>query len=97
MIAAAVAIRMVRSPGLAENAIAPCAWNRSWPRMVSRFLRTYEIESVSASPFKSQTHGGFPKMPDVSFTAIDHVQLAMPPGGEDEARHFYGDILGMVD
>jgi catechol 2,3-dioxygenase-like lactoylglutathione lyase family enzyme len=36
-------------------------------------------------------------MPDVSFTAIDHVQLAMPPGGEDEARHFYGDILGMVD
>jgi catechol 2,3-dioxygenase-like lactoylglutathione lyase family enzyme len=36
-------------------------------------------------------------MPDVSFTAIDHVQLAMPPGGEDEARHFYGDILGMVE
>jgi len=21
----------------------------------------------------------------------------MPPGGEDEARYFYGDILGMVE
>jgi catechol 2,3-dioxygenase-like lactoylglutathione lyase family enzyme len=30
-------------------------------------------------------------------TAIDHVQLAMPPGGEDKAREFYRDILGMVE
>lgn len=29
------------------------------------------------------------------FTAIDHVQLAITPGGEDEARKFYVDILGM--
>ena len=29
------------------------------------------------------------------FTAIDHVQLAMPPGGEDAARNFYRDLLGM--
>ena len=29
------------------------------------------------------------------FTAIDHVQLAMPPGEEDMARHFYCEILGM--
>jgi catechol 2,3-dioxygenase-like lactoylglutathione lyase family enzyme len=26
---------------------------------------------------------------------IDHVQVAMPPGGEDEARAFYGGVLGM--
>ena len=26
---------------------------------------------------------------------IDHVQLAMPPGGEDAARGFYRDLLGM--
>ncbi|NEQ44394.1 MAG: glyoxalase [Leptolyngbya sp. SIOISBB] len=26
---------------------------------------------------------------------IDHVQLAMPPGGEDVARKFYRDILGL--
>jgi catechol 2,3-dioxygenase-like lactoylglutathione lyase family enzyme len=26
---------------------------------------------------------------------IDHVQLAMPPGREDDARRFYGDVLGL--
>jgi catechol 2,3-dioxygenase-like lactoylglutathione lyase family enzyme len=30
-------------------------------------------------------------------TAIDHIQLAMPPGGEDKAREFYRDILAMVE
>jgi catechol 2,3-dioxygenase-like lactoylglutathione lyase family enzyme len=36
-------------------------------------------------------------MPDVCFTAIDHVQLAMPVGGEDTARRFYVDVLGMTE
>jgi catechol 2,3-dioxygenase-like lactoylglutathione lyase family enzyme len=27
--------------------------------------------------------------------AIDHVQLAMPPGGEDVARAFYQGVLGL--
>jgi catechol 2,3-dioxygenase-like lactoylglutathione lyase family enzyme len=26
---------------------------------------------------------------------LDHVQLACPPGGEDEARAFYGVLLGL--
>jgi catechol 2,3-dioxygenase-like lactoylglutathione lyase family enzyme len=26
---------------------------------------------------------------------LDHVQLAGPPGCEDEARRFYGDLLGL--
>jgi len=26
---------------------------------------------------------------------LDHVQLACPPGGEDEARWFYGGLLGL--
>ena len=26
---------------------------------------------------------------------LDHVQLAMPPGGEPEARRFYGETLGL--
>lgn len=26
---------------------------------------------------------------------LDHVQLAMPPGGEDRARAFYRDVLGI--
>ena len=28
---------------------------------------------------------------------IDHVQLAMPPGREDDARAFFVDLLGMVE
>jgi catechol 2,3-dioxygenase-like lactoylglutathione lyase family enzyme len=28
---------------------------------------------------------------------LDHIQLAMPPGGEAEARLFYGEILGLVE
>jgi hypothetical protein len=29
--------------------------------------------------------------------AIDHVQLAIPPGGEDAARAFYAGLLGLVE
>ena len=28
---------------------------------------------------------------------LDHVQLAMPAGGEDAARRFYGDVLGLIE
>jgi catechol 2,3-dioxygenase-like lactoylglutathione lyase family enzyme len=31
------------------------------------------------------------------FTAIDHVQLAMPVGAEDAARRFYSSLLGMTE
>jgi catechol 2,3-dioxygenase-like lactoylglutathione lyase family enzyme len=31
------------------------------------------------------------------FTAIDHVQLAMPAGREDDARSFFCEILGMTE
>lgn len=27
--------------------------------------------------------------------SLDHVQLAMPPGGESHAREFYGRLLGL--
>ena len=30
-------------------------------------------------------------------TAIDHVQLAMPLGGEDKARAFYAGVLGIPE
>jgi catechol 2,3-dioxygenase-like lactoylglutathione lyase family enzyme len=30
-------------------------------------------------------------------TGLDHVQLAMPPGQEEEARHFYGGLLGLEE
>ena len=31
------------------------------------------------------------------FTAIDHVQLAIPPDEEEKARTFYRDKLGMIE
>ena len=33
----------------------------------------------------------------VPFVAFDHVQLAMPPGREDDARAFYAGVCGMVE
>jgi catechol 2,3-dioxygenase-like lactoylglutathione lyase family enzyme len=33
--------------------------------------------------------------PDSHIVGIDHVQLAMPAGGEPRARAFYGDLLGL--
>ena len=28
---------------------------------------------------------------------LDHLQMAIPAGGEDQARAFYGDLLGMTE
>jgi catechol 2,3-dioxygenase-like lactoylglutathione lyase family enzyme len=28
---------------------------------------------------------------------LDHVQVAAPVGGEEEARRFYGDVLGLAE
>jgi catechol 2,3-dioxygenase-like lactoylglutathione lyase family enzyme len=33
----------------------------------------------------------------MSILALDHVQLAIPAGGEDEARSFYAGVLGMEE
>lgn len=33
----------------------------------------------------------------MSIVGFDHVQLAMPKGGEDEARAFYGGVLLMAE
>jgi catechol 2,3-dioxygenase-like lactoylglutathione lyase family enzyme len=32
---------------------------------------------------------------DFAFERLHHVQLAMPPGGEDACRRFWGELLGM--
>lgn len=38
-----------------------------------------------------------PNLGRAPFVAIDHVQLAMPPGEEQAARHFYREIMGMTE
>lgn len=32
-----------------------------------------------------------------SAPALDHVQVAAPPGCEDAARRFYGDLIGLTE
>ena len=34
---------------------------------------------------------------DASMLRIDHVQLAIPPGAEEQCRRFYVDLLGMTE
>ncbi len=36
-----------------------------------------------------------PSRPESQVIGLDHVQLAMPPGGEPQAREFYGRLLGL--
>jgi catechol 2,3-dioxygenase-like lactoylglutathione lyase family enzyme len=33
----------------------------------------------------------------VKLRAVHHVQVAMPKGGEAQARAFYGDVLGLAE
>jgi catechol 2,3-dioxygenase-like lactoylglutathione lyase family enzyme len=33
----------------------------------------------------------------VAITGLDHVQVAAPPGCEEEARAFYGGLLGLAE
>lgn len=35
--------------------------------------------------------------PEPHVIGLDHVQLAMPPGGESQAREFYGHLLGLSE
>ena len=35
--------------------------------------------------------------PPTRWLGIDHVQVAMPPGGEVVAREFYGRVLGLCE
>ena len=36
-------------------------------------------------------------MPDPLIAGLDHVQLAIPRGGEDAARAFYAELLGLIE
>ena len=33
----------------------------------------------------------------MSVVGLDHVQVAAPPGCEEAARHFYGELLGLAE
>ncbi len=33
----------------------------------------------------------------VRFKRVNHVQISIPPGGEDDARTFYGEVLSLEE
>ena len=33
----------------------------------------------------------------VRVVGMDHIQLSMPPSGEEKARRFYGSVLGLQE
>src|SRR5688572_9994311 len=66
-----------------------------WRRSSRSTTRRYRATSATIrSPHASSppTDGRITPMP---ITRIDHVQLAMPPGREDDAIAFYDGLLGI--
>lgn len=51
--------------------------------LIKRFDRTRRIPSISSNQLNH------------AITQLDHVQLAMPPGKETQAREFFSGVLGM--
>jgi hypothetical protein len=89
----AAAIRTVRSHGLAAIATAPSVWNGSLKQPGRRSSSHSGARAQKSLDPPPKT----PTMPHPPFKAIDHVQLAMPAGGENSARQFYGRLLGMAE
>lgn len=46
---------------------------------------------------KNVTPNGLKFGSPMQITRLDHVQLAMPPGGEEKAREFYGRLLNLSE
>ncbi len=53
--------------------------------------------SSAKTPVQTTTETATAPLVSPSWVAIDHVQLAIPVGTEDEARDFYVGVLGFVE
>lgn len=57
-----------------------------------------EIERIAYSVYLSGTQYAIRNTGLlVQILALDHIQIAMPPGQEAEARRFYGEVLGLTE
>jgi catechol 2,3-dioxygenase-like lactoylglutathione lyase family enzyme len=61
------------------------------------FKAPAELELMMANANRSDTLCARVGERTMSIIGIDHVQLAMPAGGEDQARSFYGYVLGLPE
>ena len=65
------------------------AGRHSWPRCGELSFNNDTPPMVCAG------HSAHDAEPSVTISRLDHVQLAMPAGREDEARAFYQGLLGI--
>lgn len=66
-------------------------WMEAW-----RDLVDFEVLPVLDSPAAAAAVAALAEAPPApAVHALDHVQLAIPPGGEEAARGFYVGVLGM--
>ena len=59
--------------------------------------RSPSHEAMSAAPNAPSTGGCNPGRILARMLAIDHIQLAAPPGCEEAARRFFGELLGLEE
>ena len=64
------------------------------PGDVDRSIDALRSVSAAVSDFIGAVEGATNDR-QARLTGVDHVQLAMPPGGEAQARDFYGSLLGL--
>jgi catechol 2,3-dioxygenase-like lactoylglutathione lyase family enzyme len=58
-----------------------------------------EEPNVFTDEFSNQRQSTVPgnHREPIGLLGIDHVQVAAPPGSEEEARSFYGELLGLPE
>src|SRR5205085_1707785 len=66
------------------------SWRLNWAKCSRSRTRRKASRRFSASASRSGKAGSA-----MTIVRIDHVQFAMPPGGEAKAREFYTGVLGL--
>jgi catechol 2,3-dioxygenase-like lactoylglutathione lyase family enzyme len=74
--------------------IADADHGLQWSGDVPRSMDALRRVSSAVEDFIAAVDGAASGQP-VRLTGIDHIQLAIPHGGEAQARNFYGSILGL--
>lgn len=80
---------------IADNAPASASIRIHTPNRKTRIAPLPRNAVASPEGLRRHATGNVTEM--FPFTRFDHVQLAMPPGGEADARHFYVAVLAFEE
>jgi catechol 2,3-dioxygenase-like lactoylglutathione lyase family enzyme len=70
---------------------AELAWQARWDADAASLVPKKEQLAI----FGARSPDESPDLRPPRVATIDHAQIMIPPGGEDAARKFYGELLGM--